>query len=169
VPLLAALLLSKLSAESQMPTVTGAEDILKIVHGSETPTVVHFWAGWCEQCLHELPEIRRLEQSLADLKAKLVLVSLDKDASLPVSVLGRFGIGNQSLMLLLDAPDPKPVTARFNAHWQAELPATFVVLQSGAVAASHLGTTPVDVILKEVRAQIAKSRPGEFSPARRTQ
>jgi len=168
-PLLVAL--SLLSApyqwnESESPTVRSADEILKVVHGSELPTVVHFWAAWCKECVQELPEISRLERSLKELKAQLILVSLDKPASTSSSVLQHFGLGGSNVVALtLDAPDPSLITARFDSRWQAGLPATFVVLQSGAVAASYLGHTPVSTVLEEVRNQI---NAGESPPARRT-
>jgi thiol-disulfide isomerase/thioredoxin len=156
------------SREPDPPIVSTADQILSVAHASERPTVVHFWASWCEACVRELSEMRQLQRSLKDLDAPLLWISLDppKDAS----KVGAFmrGHGLEARALLLDAPDPAPVTSRFNPRWQAELPATFVVLQSGVVAASHLGPTPIDVVLKEVRDLIRASRAGQPSPARRT-
>jgi thiol-disulfide isomerase/thioredoxin len=150
----------------------GPEEIFALARQSERPTVVHFWATWCDQCVRELPEIVRLERGLQDSGVPLLCISLDAPESLAkvAAFMQERALPAEpsSRAALLDAPDPKPITARFNAHWHAELPATFVVLQSGAVAASHLGTTPVEVILKEVRDQIATSHAGQPSPARRT-
>jgi thioredoxin-like negative regulator of GroEL len=48
--------------------------------------------------------------------------------------------------VILDAPDPEPVVRRFDPRWRAELPATFLALQSGVVVDSFLGTTPIKKI-----------------------
>ena len=133
------------------------------------PVVVHFFAMWCEACMLEMPAVRELEHSLARLETPLIWISLDdpKDAFKVGALLRRHGLKATAAgrAALLEAPDPGPITARFNPRWQAELPATFVVLQSGEVAASHLGTTPVEMILKEARNQINAGHP---PPARST-
>jgi thiol-disulfide isomerase/thioredoxin len=161
-----------LTAVPQLPILKSPDEIVALVRQSERPTVVHFWATWCEACILELPEIRRLEHGLQDLRVPLLWLSLDHPDSLAKvaafmqekALLASPG----SRAALLDAPDPGPITARFDPHWQAELPATFVMLQSGAVVASHLGPTPVDVVLKEVRTQLNASHAGQSPPARRT-
>jgi thiol-disulfide isomerase/thioredoxin len=178
-PLAAALLLSAglldapVEAPAKLPVLHTAAEILALGHGSDRPVIVHFWATWCEACVRELSEMRELERSARDLDVPLWWVSLDapKD-SLKVAAFMR-----QHHLLaevagrgaLLDAADPGPITTRFNPRWQAELPATFVVLQSGAVAASHRGPTPVDVVLKEVRELIRTQQAGRAAPVRRTE
>ncbi len=113
--------------------------------------------------------MRRLGRGLKELNAQLVLVSLDKDAVTSDSALRHFGVTGPTLIpLVLEADDPQPITARFSAKWRAELPATFIVLESGQVVASHLGTTPVERILEEVRDQIQAPDAGTAFPARRT-
>jgi peroxiredoxin len=171
--LLVALGLLTAPAELQdLPVLHSPEEILAVVRRSERPTVVHFWATWCEACVRELPALRQLEVGLADLGATTLLISLDDPGS-PASVL-RF-LSAHGLLIpsaqsaLLDAPDPTPVTQRFDPHWGAQLPATFVVLQSGAVTASHLGRTPTGRILREVRDQIVPKNAGVPPPARRLQ
>ncbi len=158
-----------LAAAPQLPVLESPDAIVALVRQSERPTVVHFWATWCAECVRELPEMRRLERGLQELGAPLVWISLDRPDS-----LARVAAFMQERALLaspgsqaalLDAPDPGPVTARFDSRWQAELPATFVMLQSGAVAASHLGPASVEVVLKEVRSHI---NAGQAPPVRRT-
>jgi len=168
-PALALLLL--VSAPSGLSVVRGPEAVLQSSKKSETPTVVHFWATWCGPCVAEMPEILRLQSGLAVLGAQMVLVSLDppKDAVKVAGFLREHRLlevsGTEAV--LLDAPDPAPITKRFDRHWSAQLPATFVVLQSGAVVSSHLGTTPVDAVLGEVRERIDALHAGP-APVRRT-
>jgi len=157
-----------LAAAPPLPIVTTPDQIFAVVGQSQRPTVVHFWATWCESCVRELPAIRQLGQRLQHLGSPLLLISLDSPDRL--ATVAAFVEARRLLTppsgqaLLLDAPDPGPLTARFDPTWDAKLPATFVVLQSGVVAASHLGHTPVSTIVEEVR---TLTNAGDPPPARR--
>ena len=99
------------------------------------PVIVHFWG-------HLVPGLRvprcprsesfRPPQRLRASHA-LIGVSMDpKDQTAEVAeFIRREGLSFQNV--ILNAPDPAPVVRRFDPRWQAELPATFLALQSGVI------------------------------------
>lgn len=143
-----------------LPVIHTAEEV--VLATGKRPTVVHFWATWCGTCTAELPEIQRLESGLAAEGVDLLFVSLDdpkKAAEVERFMRQKKMLQAGSRGVILDAPDPASITSRFSAKWSAQLPATFFLLDSGAVLASHLGTTPVDLVLKEVHQQQGSKQP----------
>lgn len=93
------------------------------------PVVVHFWATWCDACVAELPVLAKALEAARAKAAAVALVSLDPPAlrsSKVPELLGKFGISPPGWVL--DAPAPAPVTKLFDPAWQAELPATFVLV-----------------------------------------
>ena len=150
------LLLVAASHPPALPVFHSADEIFDAVRASRHPTVVHFWATWCRTCLDELPEVRRLAKGLEGSGADLLFVSLDdpRKSEKVAKFMKDKGLlsTRQARGALLEAEDPGPVTARFDAKWTAQLPATFFLLESGTTVASHLGPTPVDAVLAEVRA-----------------
>lgn len=41
-------------------TLTG--EVSSLQAGLEQPVILHFWATWCQVCLFELPELKKIEQ-----------------------------------------------------------------------------------------------------------
>jgi thiol-disulfide isomerase/thioredoxin len=110
------------------------------------PVVVHFWATWCKACVAEMPRIRKLQAAAAARGLPMLGVSMDPpDKTAEVAEFARReGLTFQNV--ILNAPDPEPVVRRFDPRWRAELPATFLALQSGVIEDSFLGSTPVKKI-----------------------
>lgn len=40
-------------------------------------TIVHFWATWCDPCIHEYPQLNALQLGYADRGLKVVAISMD--------------------------------------------------------------------------------------------
>jgi len=110
------------------------------------PVVVHFWATWCRACVAEMPKIRKLQAAAAARGLPMIGVSMDPSEKAPevAEFARREGLTFQNV--ILSAPDPEPVVRRFDPRWRAELPATFLALQSGVIVDSFLGSTPVKKI-----------------------
>ncbi len=159
------LLLAPSPPPPALQVVSGVEGLMAVLKtkSHHRPLVVHFWATWCATCMAELPKIQRLARALEGSGADLALVSLDppSEASEAAGALAQAGLlgSKHSYGVVLDAPEPAPVAAQFNPRWSGELPATFFLLESGAVVASHLGPTPVDTLLGEVQAHIKALQP----------
>jgi thioredoxin-like negative regulator of GroEL len=138
------------SPESPPPTLTVLDSVdalmTLVAKQSRGPVVVHFWATWCKACVAEMPKIRKLQAAAAERGLPMIGVSMDpKDKNAEVAEFARReGLTFQNV--ILDAPDPVPVVRRFDPHWRAELPATFLALQSGVIVDSFLGSTPLKKI-----------------------
>ena len=85
--------------------------------------LINFWATWCEPCLDEIPDLVRLQKSLADRGLKVSLVNLENPDSaektleylkkLDASDLGRIkqaGTENFFQTLGFEAPAALPVS-----------------------------------------------------------
>ena len=119
------------------------------------PVIVHFWATWCRACVAEMPKIRKLQAAAAARGVPMIGVSMDpKGKGEEVSEFAKRE-GLTFPIVILDAADPEPVVRRFDTRWRAELPATFLALQSGEIVDSFLGSTPVTKVLKDLDQQLA--------------
>jgi len=119
------------------------------------PVIVHFWATWCRACVAEMPKLRKLQAEAARRGIPMVGVSMDppEKADEVAELARREGLTFQNV--ILDAPDPVPVVRRFDPRWKAELPATFLALQSGEIVDSFLGSTPVKKVLFGIDQRLA--------------
>jgi thiol-disulfide isomerase/thioredoxin len=51
------------------------------------PTIVHYWATWCEPCKNDMVELRKVQAKYAKQNLQLVGVNLDNDASTAAAFL----------------------------------------------------------------------------------
>jgi len=154
-----------------LPVLHGTDALREELRSHPGPTVLHFWATWCPGCLEEIPEIRRLSQEANQLGVEVLFVSLDdpSKAGEVATLMEEKGLlpSAGARAVVLDAPDPGPVAAMFDAKWTGQLPATFFLLNSDTVVASHLGATPVDSLLRDMRARLGSKKPsGSKSPSK---
>ncbi|MFN0274835.1 MAG: TlpA disulfide reductase family protein, partial [Chitinophagales bacterium] len=47
---------------------------------NDTLYVVNFWATWCKPCIEELPSFEKLDETAAEQKIKVILVSVDTES-----------------------------------------------------------------------------------------
>jgi thiol-disulfide isomerase/thioredoxin len=60
---------------------------------ADRPILVNFWASWCAPCVHELPDLAILDQSLSMNGMAVVLVGIDnKGREFAETVLAKRGI-----------------------------------------------------------------------------
>jgi thiol-disulfide isomerase/thioredoxin len=61
--------------------VTGAKRLLARLAEAETPTLLCFWAPWCEVCSHDAPAIQRLAADAGDDLAVIAIGGRDDAAN----------------------------------------------------------------------------------------
>ena len=109
--------------------------------GQGKPTLLHFWATWCDACRDEFPALKATLLGLPARGVAVGLVSLDRpaDGALAEEALARYGVGSLP-SIILDAPKPGPVEeALAEPHWNGTLPATFLFDASGKKVKSFIG------------------------------
>jgi thiol-disulfide isomerase/thioredoxin len=129
-------------AAAEVTVLRGAEALrfaLEATASAQHPTVVHFFATWCGDCVREMPVLQKAIASVQAQGATVILISLDPLEGGRAKVerfLKRFRLDQP--VYLLDAPDPEPVAALFHTAWDGALPATFVLMR-GERTASFIG------------------------------
>ncbi len=97
------------------------------------PTLVHFFASWCEPCEDELPALTRYAKAEGE-RVRLIGVAVGEPASRAKTFVARFGFPGPI------AHDPEQAVAR--AFGVRRLPATAVLTPSGGRLLRAAG--PVD-------------------------
>ncbi len=96
---------------------------------SDTTYVINFWATWCNPCVKELPAFEKLNETYANDKVKVLLVSLDfikhYDTKLIPFIEER---GLESKVLLLNDPRSNRWINKVSPDWSGAIPATLIYL-----------------------------------------
>lgn len=56
--------------------------------------LMNFWATWCPPCVREMPSLARLQEKFPTSEFEVVLISLDRDASVIAPFYERLGLTN---------------------------------------------------------------------------
>jgi thiol-disulfide isomerase/thioredoxin len=83
-----------------LTTLDGAEQNLSAFRGEVV--VVNFWASWCAPCRKELPEMNRWNEAWSGRGARVVAISIDKDARNAQQFVEKAGL---SMPVFHDGPD----------------------------------------------------------------
>ncbi|SDF18500.1 AhpC/TSA family protein [Ulvibacter litoralis] len=93
----------------------------------DTTYVVNFWATWCKPCIEELPAFEQLNETYADQKVKVILVSLDFPEKLTSQVIPFIEKNNiQSEVVLLDDTNANRWIPKVSETWSGAIPATLI-------------------------------------------
>ena len=92
---------------------------------------VNFWATWCIPCIHELPSIERLKESLEGQPVEFLLVSIDDDRRDVRKFLRKH---ETSLPVYMRAWKPGEST-----FMGVAIPTTYLVRPGGEMAYRHTG------------------------------
>ena len=128
---------------------TAVQDAVAANHG--TPTLVHFWATWCDACVRDFPHFMRVAKTPG---LKVVLVSVDLKQTLEKHV--RPFLEQQHVdfpSLLLDVDDPDRVMHAIDPKWKGAIPASFLYDKDGKLVRRVLGTS--DTLDKAVGALLS--------------
>jgi thiol-disulfide isomerase/thioredoxin len=63
-------------------SMQGASESITVVGSNTKPTVVDFWAPWCENCKLSAPTLRQVEEEYKD-RVNFVMIDGDKEAAWP--------------------------------------------------------------------------------------
>ena len=121
------LAISYMSSAQQVKGVKIGE-IEEIIHKSDHPVVISFWATWCLPCIHEIPYLQETVKKYQDKNVELVLVSLDFKESFP-SVIEAFVRKNQyqASFYWLNETNADQFCPRIDPKWDGSIPATLFV------------------------------------------
>jgi thiol-disulfide isomerase/thioredoxin len=91
--------------------------------------VVHFWASWCQPCMHELPMLAKLARESSARGVDFLPVSLDDPTERAALWVGRVlasKTGDSGWSPILKWEQGTSFTDDFDPRWQGEIPAFFV-------------------------------------------
>ena len=65
-------------ASPDTPLLDQTGDMSPLALRVDRPMLVNFWASWCPPCVHELPQLQRLDDALASHNMAVMLIGLDR-------------------------------------------------------------------------------------------
>ena len=94
-------------------------------------TLINFWATWCPPCIHEMPSMNELHQTMKDRNFRILAVNLGDS---PDTVQGFLNQHQYSFDVIVD-PDRK-VGSQF---FVSGLPTTFIMGKEGEILGKIVG------------------------------
>lgn len=117
--------------------------------------LVNFWASWCPPCIHEMPELKKLKQTLADKPFEILTLNVDEK---------KYKVRKFARTIKLDLPVLLDTSSTTFNDWDVKtLPTSFLVDATGSIRYRVLGNpgwdtaTSLDVIDKLV-AETSKTK-----------
>lgn len=137
-------------------TLTG--DTVRLSELAGDVVLLNIWATWCAPCVHEMPALQRLHESLGDKGLHVVAVSVDA----PLGGMGPFGQPGGDVQAFVDRfgltfttlHDP---TGGIERRYQVQgLPTTFLIDRDGRIHSRVLGAREWDLppLADEIRGML---------------
>jgi thiol-disulfide isomerase/thioredoxin len=104
--------------------------------------VVHFWATWCQPCMHELPMLAKLARESSPRGVDFLPVSLDDPTERAALWVGRVlasKAGDSGWSPILKWNEGESLTEAFDPRWQGEIPVFFVYDREGRLRRYMVG------------------------------
>lgn len=144
---------SEIAAPFAIPTLRG--DTVRLADFAGKVTLVNLWATWCGPCLHELPDLGRLDRDFRDEGLAVVGVAhATSDTTLFADYAERFDLD----FPLLFSTDRLPPTYGPRIVW----PSTLLIDRVGHVRLFVQGATTYDALEPLVRSLLAEAPPATF-------
>jgi len=115
----------------ELSTLDGSR--LNLLNLRGHPTIINFWATWCEPCRVEMPELQHLYEHYANRGLRLLAVNLGESPAPIRQWVDQFGL---TFDILLDPA--QEIAAAYQLRGQ---PTTFIVSPSGII--THIFYGPV--------------------------
>jgi len=113
--------------------------------------VVNLWATWCAPCLVEIPDLIKLEKELADLKVKLIGISVDEPgpaAKLIESMKARYF--PDFLTYARDKTEVDYLVSVIDPAWNEVVPTTYILDREGKLKKRIQGKKSLEEFKAEV-------------------
>ncbi len=138
-------------ASHRLTSFGGAATTLSAYRGQVL--VVNFWASWCAPCRDELATMNRWNDTWAQRGARVVAISIDKDAAKAQRFAQQLKL---SLTVLHDGPDGLARTLDIPS-----LPCTYLLDSQGRVVSVVRGSSANELaaLHSKVEAMLASARP----------
>lgn len=143
--LVAALLLSALTASSQVAPLPAEIDAVRlkalVAADAGSVVLVNAWASWCKPCRAEMPDLLRLRQVHAKRGFRLILVSADDRDLLAADVLRALDSAGVDFPTYIGSDSTEEAFINgLDSAWGGALPASFLYDKSGRRVSMFVGS-----------------------------
>jgi len=141
------------SVAAEPVKVIGPEQFQQVLAAEKGKlVVVNLWATWCAPCLIEIPDLMKLEKDLANLRVKLIGVSIDdpRGTTATISAMrdSRFPAYNTYAR---DKGELDALVSVVDPAWNEVVPTTYILGRDGKVKTRIQGKKS----LEEFKAAVA--------------
>lgn len=130
-------------AQAKPARFISVEQLRSVLHSHKGRVlVVHFWATWCQPCMHELPMLAKLARESSARGVDFLPVSLDDASERSALWVGRVlasKTGDSGWSPILKWDEGESITESFDPRWQGEIPVFFVYDRDGRLRRYMIG------------------------------
>lgn len=104
------------------------EDLQQLIDSAQQPTIINFWASFCQPCLEEMPNFQKAANKYKNNGLRLVFVSLDLPEAYPKKinlVISKLKINSE--VVFLDETNADAYVPFINKTWSGSIPATLFI------------------------------------------
>ena len=164
--LLAAVGCARTSAEKDAPPViyvTAPQIGRLLAEGTNTVTVLHFWATWCPPCVEEIPRVVALAKKYRARGVRVLLVSADapQDRDAVTRFLADHHVDEPTY--LADNLNDECIKA-VSPKWSGAVPASFFYAADGALAEGWEGAHDLAAFEQVVEKLLHQKKQGASKP-----
>jgi thiol-disulfide isomerase/thioredoxin len=131
-------------------------DLKKLIHQSEQPLIINFWATFCKPCLEELPYFQVLADQYKYNGVKLILVSLDLPED--YNKIQAFAVKHQinAAIVYLDETNADLFCPAVDKDWSGSIPASLLINNKNAYRKFFEGKISAEKLEAEINSMIKK-------------
>lgn len=119
--------------------------------------VLNLWATWCGPCVHEFPDLIRLDRAYRSRGVTVIGLSLD-DPERAGQLVPAFLAKQRATfpVYTLKPGDPQAVVRVFDKYWSGSIPVTYVFDRTGRLQTRLVGARTLDGFQMAIRPLLAR-------------
>jgi thiol-disulfide isomerase/thioredoxin len=123
--------------------------------------VLNMWATWCGPCVHEFPDLVKLDQAYRRRGVAVIGLSMDDAGQAPKVVPPFLTKQGATFPVYRHKPgDPMEVVGVFDKYWNGSIPVTYIFDQSGRLKTRLVGARTLDGFKMAIQPLLARKGGG---------